>query len=55
MKPQVTKDYKLAWKPIDVKAVKKLLVDKHGFSEQRIDNAIKKLGDIKQKGLSSFF
>jgi flap endonuclease-1 len=51
----VTDDYELVWKDVDVEALKKLLVDEHDFSNERIDSAVKKFAKKEQKGLSEFF
>jgi len=48
-----TKDYDLSWNEMDVEAVKKILVDKHSFSEERIDNTIKKNEKARPKGQKS--
>lgn len=56
---KVEKNYKLEWKDVDEKTIKKILVDEHNFSEERIDNTINKLNESKkakqQKGLDSWF
>jgi flap endonuclease-1 len=56
LKPTITKDYTLDWKQPDVKKIKEILCDKHDFSEERIDLAIKRLTgkDANQKGLGDF-
>jgi len=58
-KPNVTKNYKIQFKEIDVKALKNLLCKKHDFSEERVDSAIKKISEIKeekkQADLKKFF
>jgi flap endonuclease-1 len=58
-KMPVSKDYKLEWKDIDKEKLVKLLVDKHDFSEERVNNTIHKLMEEKeakqQKGLGDFF
>jgi len=41
-----TDDYKLEWGNIDVEKLNKLLVDKHDFSEQRVDNTLEKLKKV---------
>jgi flap endonuclease-1 len=50
-------DYEIEFRPINLEAVKKLLCDEHDFSEERVDNAIKKITEKKdgQKGLGRFF
>jgi len=56
--PEVTEKYHLEWNPVDVDGLKKMLVDKYEFSEERIDSAIGKLQEeLKQKaqkGLGDF-
>lgn len=58
-KMPVTENYKLQWKDIDKEKLTNLLVDKHDFSEERVNNTIKKLigekESKKQKGLQDFF
>lgn len=44
----ITKDYKLKWEKPDVKRIKRILVDKHDFSEERVDSVIEKLEKIKE-------
>ncbi len=55
----VTADYKLEWKIIDEDELIKLLVKKHGFSEERVRAKLELLKgqkeNLKQKGLGSFF
>jgi len=50
MKPP-TIDYKLEWKSPDAEKIKKILCDKHDFSENRIKNTINKLGE--NRGMQS--
>ena len=58
-KPNVTSDYKIQFNPVDEKELKKLLVEEHDFSEERIDSSIKKLSEQKkemqQKDLKKWF
>jgi len=58
-KMPVTKSYKLEWKDVHEEKVKKLLVDEHDFSEERVIKGIQKLVEEKekkkQKGLNEFF
>lgn len=58
-KMPVEKKYNLEWKKIDEEKIKEILIDKHNFSEDRVENTLFKLreaeGAIKQKGLSDFF
>ncbi len=57
-KMPVTNKYKLEWKDVNKDKVLKILVDKHDFSEERVNNTLKKLVKEKenkqQKGLSDF-
>lgn len=57
-KMNVKKDYKLAWKQPDPKKIKKILVDEHNFSEQRVSSVIQKLQESNKKkaqtGLSNW-
>ncbi len=57
-KPDVTSDYKIEFKKIDEKALKKLLCDEHDFSEERVTSALGKIYENKekasQKGLGDF-
>ena len=53
----VEKDYELKWGTPDENAVKKLLVDKHEFSEERVDATLSKIIKVKakdQKGLDKW-
>lgn len=52
----VMKNYQLTWKPIDVEKVNEILVDKHEFSQDRIDSALSKIKTRKkeQSGLDKF-
>lgn len=53
----VEKDYELKWGTPDENAVKKLLVDKHEFSEERVDATLAKIMKVKpkdQKGLDKW-
>jgi flap endonuclease-1 len=55
----VTDDYKLEWGQINEKKLLTLLVEEHGFGEERVRNKLEKLKKVKselsQKGLNSFF
>jgi flap endonuclease-1 len=51
----VTDYYDLTWKDVNVEALKKLLVEEHDFSNERIDSAVKRFAKKEQKGLSEFF
>lgn len=54
----VTSKYTVHWKPIDEKALLKLLVEEHNFSEERVKSKLKKLKETKisvsQKGLGGY-
>jgi flap endonuclease-1 len=47
-KPKV-KDVKLEFPKINPEKIKKLLVEEHDFSEERVDKQIGKLGEVKEK------
>ncbi|MEM2089846.1 MAG: flap endonuclease-1 [Candidatus Pacearchaeota archaeon] len=49
-KPDVTKNYKIKFSGVDEKKLKDLLCKEHDFSEERIENALKKLEEAKEKG-----
>jgi flap endonuclease-1 len=55
----VTNDYKIQFKDPDYEKIKEILVDKHDFSEERVQSSLDKLENYKkqnqQKGLSDFF
>lgn len=57
-KMPVTEKYNLKWGDVDKEKLVKFLVDEHDFSEERVDNTIKKLMEEKeakqQKGLGDF-
>jgi flap endonuclease-1 len=54
-----TDDYELEWKPIDADKMRELLVEKHGFSKERVEKKIeilqKEKNKLKQKSLGNFF
>ena len=52
----VMKNYQLKWSEPDTEKIKNILVDKHDFSEERVDKMLEKLTKKEkyQKGLSSF-
>ena len=53
---QVTDDYKITWRPPNPGAAKKLLVEEFAFSDERVSNALNKLGTSQaQKGLGDYF
>ncbi|MDO8628292.1 MAG: flap endonuclease-1 [Nanoarchaeota archaeon] len=49
----VEKDYKLVWSPVNVEGVKKILVEKHNFSEERIDSVLARQEKVRPKGQKS--
>jgi len=51
----MTDDYSLEFSKPDLAGIKSLLCDKHGFSVERTDKQLEKLGDQGQKGLGDFF
>ncbi len=53
----VEKDYELKWGTPDEEAIKKLLVDKHDFTDERVDLTLSKIMKVKakdQKGLDKW-
>lgn len=58
LKPYTTSDYSLEWKTPDIAKIKEILVQRHEFSEERVDSAIKRIFESveqqKQKGLGDF-
>ena len=56
LKPTIVTDYSLEWKAPNPKKIKEILVERHEFSEERVDIALKRLekSPINQKGLSDF-
>jgi len=54
----VTDNFNLSWRSIDEDAIKKILVEQHNFSEERVESSIVKLKESKvskcQKGLGDF-
>lgn len=58
-KPDVKKSYNIKFKKTNEESIKRLLVKKHDFSEERINNALQKLQKqqeaLKQKGLGTWF
>lgn len=57
--PEKTEKYQLEWKDVDVEKILKILVDKHEFSQDRIENQLKSVlgerANKNQKGLSQYF
>jgi flap endonuclease-1 len=53
-KPKVGR-YELEWKGVDTEAVKGILCDEHGFSEERVDNTLAKITTMSsQRSLADF-
>jgi len=56
---KITQEYALEWKPIDIEAIYRILVDKHEFSTERVNSSIKTVQQEQktkaQKGLGDFF
>jgi len=57
LNPDVTDDYKLSWRSPNRKGIIDFLCHEHGFSEERVQNAIKKMQVEKsiQKNLTDWF
>jgi len=60
LKPTVTEDYKVEWKPIDRGRVIEILVEEHDFSRERIEKAIDRVETSvgktgRQLGLDKWF
>ncbi|MEM4244980.1 MAG: flap endonuclease-1 [Candidatus Nanoarchaeia archaeon] len=55
-KMPTTDDYSLKWGRVDEDRIRKLLVDEHDFSEERVNKTLEKLGNVGkgQKGLGDF-
>ncbi len=57
--PNVTDDYRAEWREPDLEGAKRMLVDEHDFSEERIDAAFAKLAEARkregQKSLDQWF
>jgi flap endonuclease-1 len=55
----VTDDYKIEFKQPDIDRLRQILVQEHGFSEERVSNTLEKLNAAKklneQKGLGEYF
>lgn len=52
----IMKNYQLKWKEVDEDKVREILIDRHDFSEERVDKMLERITKKKkhQKGLSSF-
>ena len=53
LKPKVAEHYEIRFGEIDKEAVKKIMVDEHDFSEERIESNLAKLIETKKKGSQS--
>lgn len=55
----IMKNYQLKWSEPNVGKIKKILIDEHDFSEERVQSTLEKLEEAKksqqQKGLGEFF
>ncbi|MDO9044252.1 MAG: flap endonuclease-1 [Methanobacteriaceae archaeon] len=57
LNPEITRDYKLKWRTPDQEGIIEFLCGEHGFSEERVFSAIKKIKkmDSTQKSLEDWF
>ena len=57
LNPEITRDYEIKWKSPDKEGIIEFLCGKHGFSEERVSSAIKKIKkmDSTQKSLEDWF
>ncbi|MGC8753043.1 MAG: flap endonuclease-1 [Fervidicoccaceae archaeon] len=61
LNPEVTDNYQLEWKQPFEEEIKKILIEEHDFSEDRVSSALERLskasksGKTKQKGLDAWF
>jgi len=53
LKPKISEHYEIKFGEIDKEAVKKIMVDEHDFSEERIESNLAKLIETKKKGSQS--
>jgi flap endonuclease-1 len=58
-KPNVIKEYKIEFKEFDEEKIRRVLCERHDFSEERVSSALEKLKEAKelnkQKGLDQWF
>jgi len=47
--PSVTDAYELGWTDADVEAAKRMLVDEHDFSEDRVQGALERVAEARGK------
>jgi len=50
LKPPVLKDYKIDWGEPDRDKLFELMVEEHDFSSERVENALKRLMEVKREG-----
>jgi len=50
----IMKNYQLKWHPVDEKKVRTLLINKHNFSEERVNNTLKKVSNKDIGGLNKW-
>ena len=59
VKMKVDKKFRLEWKPPNAEKIRKILVDEHNFSEERVNNALNKWSKVEQArdqtGLNKWF
>ncbi|MDO8871049.1 MAG: flap endonuclease-1 [Methanobacteriaceae archaeon] len=57
LNPEITRDYELKWRTPDQEGIIEFLCGEHGFSEERVSSAIKKIKkmDSTQKSLEDWF
>ena len=51
--PPVEKDYKIEWEEPDKEKLMKIMVDRHDFSEERIEKGVTRLLNAKKSGTQS--
>ncbi|MEK6851315.1 MAG: flap endonuclease-1 [Candidatus Thermoplasmatota archaeon] len=49
LRPEVTDQYAVAWRDPDVEGAKRMLVDEHDFSEERVQGALDKVVEARKK------
>jgi flap endonuclease-1 len=50
LNPPVEKNYRIEWKQPDREKLIELMVEEHDFSKERVENALKKLIEVKKEG-----
>jgi flap endonuclease-1 len=53
LNPPVTSDYDLEWTEPDAEGLKRMMVDDHNFSEDRVNKVIERLQEMQEKGRQS--